>query len=107
MLGAATVPRMPGLKAEKSDAEAVIERLREHGLSHLRTRSRADLVTIESGPDHDRVPHARLRRVSVHLWILEVADHTERFEPTPIRATRDQVVDTLVNDFGWTVEPIN
>jgi hypothetical protein len=98
---------MPTFKAAKSDAEDVVDQLRQRGLRHLRARSRADLVTIESGPANNSVLHARLRRVSVHLWALEVANHAERFEPTPVRATLQRVIDTLVSEFGWILEPVN
>jgi hypothetical protein len=95
-------------KAESWDADAILERLHaQAGLDHLRVRHRADLVTIESGPEGDPVLHARLRRVAVSLWTLEMATHNGRWEKTPYRATRDKIVDTLMQDFGWVLEPID
>jgi len=98
---------MPKFQAEKPDATQVERFLRERGLRHLRARHRADLVTIESGPRKDPWPHARLRRVGVHLWQLEMATHTGRWEPTPLRGQREQLLTMLVDQFGWTLQPID
>ncbi len=75
------------------------------GLGHLRVRARGDLLTIESGPEQDPTPHARLRQDTVHLWRLEMATHSGRWEPTPFRDTATNLVATLVEQFGWTLAP--
>jgi hypothetical protein len=97
---------MAKLAAQPHDADAIHEYLRQTpGLNHLRTRRRGDLVVIESGPPDDPLPHARLRRVAVHQWRLEMATHTGRWESTPFQGQRDEVVQLLVEDFGWTLAP--
>ena len=99
--------RTAKFRAESVHARDVEEYLcAQHGLTHLHARHRADLITIESGPEGDRLPHARLRRVGVHLWELEMATHTGRWQPTPLRATLDELLGMLVQDFGWTLQPI-
>ncbi len=97
---------MPKHQAEKSDAAQVERFLRDRGLRHLRARHRGDLVTIESGPAKDPWPHARLRRVGVHVWQLEMATHTGRWEPTPLRGLQEQLLSMLVDKFGWTLQSI-
>ena len=97
---------MPKHQASRADATGVTAFLRTRGLGHLRARHRADLVTIESGPVKDPWPHARLRRVGVHLWQLEIATHTGRWEPTPLRGLREQLLTMLIDQFGWTLQPI-
>ena len=88
------------------DAEAVATYLcDEVGLTHLRTRRRADLLVIESGPKDNPWPRARLRRVGVHRWRLEMATHGGRWETTPFLAQRDELVMLLVESFGWTLAP--
>ena len=94
--------------AEQHDAEEVETYLHEAaGLAHLRTRRRGDLVVIESGPDDDPWPRARLRRVGVHQWRLEMATHTGRWQTTPFQAQRDELVRLLVENFGWTLAPVD
>jgi len=97
---------MPKHQASRSDATEVATFLRDRGLRHLRARHRADLVTIESGPAKDPWPRARLRRVGVDLWQLEMATHTGRWQPTPLRGVRKQLLTMLVDQFGWTLAPI-
>ena len=97
---------MPKHQASTSDAAAVTDFLHGCGLPHLRARHRGDLVTIESGPAKDPWPHARLRRVGVHVWQLEMATHTGRWEPTPLRGLQEQLLSMLVDKFGWTLQSI-
>jgi hypothetical protein len=97
---------MPKHQARSSDAAEVTTFLRGRGLRHLRARHRADLVTIESGLAKDPWPHARLRRVGVHVWQLEMATHTGRWQPTPLRGPQDRLLAMLVDQFGWTLQPI-
>ncbi len=93
--------------AQPEDVAAVERYLhKEAGLDHLRARSRADLVVIESGPADDPVPHARLRRAGAGTWRLEMATHTGRWEKTPIDGQLNEVRETLVQDFGWELTPI-
>jgi len=99
------VPRP--LHADEDDAVLVREFLAEHeGLDHLRVRRRADLVTLESGPEDDPVHHARLRRLSVHYWTLECATHTGRWEKTGFRGPMKDILHTLVSTIPWVLTPI-
>jgi hypothetical protein len=75
----------------------------QHGLTHLHLRHRADLLTIESGPPHDRVPHVRLRRTGPEQWQLEMATHTGRWQSTPMENSLDELLSMLVRDFGWVL----
>ncbi len=72
-------------------------------LAHLRVRRRAALLTLESGDPRDPLPHARLRSVAANVWQLEMANHMGRWQPTPFHGPRDEIVETLVGNFGWTL----
>lgn len=98
--------RSSRLAAEEHHRETVANTLRDQGMSHLRVRRRAALLTLESGPEHDRIPHARLRRVGVHQWQLEMATHTGRWQATPMCAGLEDVLEMLIYGFGWTLQPI-
>ena len=98
--------RTSRLRAESGHTRAVADYLHEHGLTHLHVRQRAALITIESGPTGEQVPHARLRRIGANRWQLEMATHTARWQPTPIQASLEEVLTILVHDFGWTLQPI-
>ena len=99
---------MAKFKAEAFNAEYAQKLLNiVHGLGHLRARARADTITIESGDADDAVPHARARRVGVNLWVLEIADHRGRWEPTEVRTNLDTAITVLAEDFGWVLTPID
>lgn len=100
-----TNPRSAASGAD-DDVRAVEQLLRRRPeLAHIRVRHRGALITLESGPPDDPVPHARLRRVATKLWQLEMATHTGRWQPTPLCAPRDQLLEALVADFGWVLTP--
>ena len=96
---------MPKLPAGPEDANSVSRQLAGYGLTHLRARKYGQLVILESGPEDDPTPHARLRRDTVHLWTLEMATHTGRWEKTGFRDLRNKLVDLLVTTFPWMVAP--
>lgn len=75
------------------------------GLEHLRVRRRADLLVVESGPDAAPIPHARLRRIAVHLWTLECATDTGRWEKTGFRNRLEPLLDILTSTLPWILAP--
>ena len=98
---------MPKFRAEDSDATAARRFLRERGgLTHIRARCRADLLTLESGRPGDPIPHARLRREGVHLWRLEMPTSSGRWDKTQHRAQLGQVLQILAEDYPWMLAPI-
>ncbi len=95
---------MPRFRAELYDAasaEAVLAQYPD--LSHLRVRRRGDLLTLESGSAEDPRRHARLRRVIVHLWLLEMPAASGRWDPTPFRDQLKALLDMLIQSFPWTL----
>jgi hypothetical protein len=97
---------MPKHLAQESDARLVRAAFRRPGLRHLRVRRRSDLVTVESGPDQDPIRHARFRRDTVHLWVLEIATHTGRWEKTPYRDLLPKLTELVIDAFPWTLSRV-
>ncbi|WP_437573530.1 hypothetical protein [Sorangium sp. So ce887] len=92
--------------AAPEHAAAVRSYLAAQGLSHLRARKHGQMVIMESGPEADPIAHARLRRDTVHLWTLEIATHTGRWEKTGFRGLWQDLLKLLMTDFPWTLAPI-
>ena len=92
--------------AESWDASDLRSYLHAQGHTHLKVRRYGELLVIESGPDDDPIKHARLRRATVHLWTLEMATHTGKWQPTGFRGSLDEIKESLVQDFGWVLTPI-
>jgi hypothetical protein len=96
--------RSPTLSATDDDVrgvEAILHRFPE--LAHLRVRRRAAVVTLESGDPDRPISHARLRRQTAKLWQLEMANHMGRWQPTPFCGSRDELVEVVIGNFGWTL----
>lgn len=93
--------------AESHHVTHVQDLLHERGATHLRARKYGKSVIVESGPVGDPVKHVRLRRDTVHLWCLDIAGHTGRWERTPFRSALDELVSTVANDFPWTIAPVD
>lgn len=92
--------------AEEYQAEDLQKFLREQGHEHLRVRKYGVQLIIESGPKKDAIKHARFRRDTVHLWILDMASHTGKWQSTGMRGLLDDLRQMLVDDFGWVLTPI-
>ena len=81
--------------------------LRERPMTrHVRVRKRADTLVLESGPADDPFPHARLRRVAVHLWTLEMPSG-KRWQPSGDRGQKEMLLDLLVQQYGWMLTPVD
>jgi hypothetical protein len=97
---------MSRFQAQTSDVLTVEAFLALHpDLSHLRVRRRGDLLTLESGPPAAPRPHARLRRVTVHLWYLEMPASSNRWNLTPFRDQLKALLEMLAERFPWTLAP--
>jgi hypothetical protein len=94
---------MPARPVENYHCTEVEEFLHGHGFDHLRARKYGSTVIVESGPKGDAIKHVRLRRDTVHLWLLDVADHRGKWEPTPMRAPLDDLLADLVGSFPWAL----
>lgn len=97
---------MPKHTADELQRFSLHDLLTRKGLTHLRVRRSGVLLTVESGPEDDPERHVRFRRHGAHIWTLEVANHAGRWEPTPFRGQIEHLVDVVIADFPWMVEPI-
>ena len=89
--------------AEPDHADRVLSLLHDRGVEHVRARKYGAAVIVESGPDGEPVKHFRLRRDTVHLWSLDMADHRGCWERTPFREGLDDLVSMVVEQFPWTL----
>lgn len=92
--------------AEPHHAERVEKLLHDAGAKHARARKYGTSVIVESGPARDPVKHFRIRRDTVHLWCLDMANHRGQWERTPFRQNLDELVLMVIETFPWTLTPI-
>jgi hypothetical protein len=96
---------MPKLVADIIDLWGTQDFLTRSRLEHLRVRKHADLLILESGPEDDPFPRARLRRVSKQYWTLEMPTPAGKWQKTPLRGLRKDVLAMLLESFPWTLQP--
>jgi hypothetical protein len=97
---------MPKFKAEESNAADVLALFaKRKGLKHLRVRRHVDTLVIESDDVDDPFQHARLRRVSAHLWRLEMPAG-RRWDVLPEKGELAAIVNDLVTLYPWTLHPV-
>ena len=86
----------------------LLDHFAEHdALGHLRARRRGRVVTVESGPEGDTVPHVRFRRDTVHLWFLEMPTRGGRWDRTPYRDQIENLMVLVEKQFSWTLTPLH
>ncbi|MGH7240615.1 MAG: hypothetical protein ACREHG_11255 [Candidatus Saccharimonadales bacterium] len=93
------------LKAEisKGTVEHILKGQEE--LSHLKVRTRGDLLIIESVDTYGNVcPHARFKKRSVHVWDLQMPTR-KGWEPIFIEGTATELTNLLIEKFPWALAP--
>jgi hypothetical protein len=94
---------MPKYTAETYHPEHVENLLHERGFQHLRARKHGAAVVVESGPAKDAVKHFRVRRDTVHYWVLDIANHQGRWQRTPFRGLLDEMITLVPETFPWVL----
>ncbi len=94
-------------KAEPHDAVRVQAALHAAGATHLRARKHGTAIIVESGHGRNHVKHFRVRRDTVHLWCLDMAHYSGRWERTPFRDHLDELILMVLEQFPWTLTPID
>lgn len=91
---------------DEHHAEEVRQHLAQYeGLEHVRARRRSDLLTLESGPKDNVIPHTRLRRVGVHKWQIEMPLRGGGWDATGLRGPLVEALDLVVSEFPWMLAP--
>lgn len=97
---------MPTFSVEAHHCEEVERILHDAGADHLRARRRGDKLTIESGSTRGAVPHARLKRVAVHLWIIQMPAGRS-WQPTPFRGRLPEMLSILLEELSPWLAPVD
>jgi len=86
------------------DADSVQRFLHERGYTHLSARQYGSSVIVESGPKGRTFKRFRLVRDTVHLFFLDFATHSGKWERTPFRDQRDILLEMVTQQFPWVLE---
>jgi hypothetical protein len=86
-----------------SDASELRFVLDQRGLDSLQVTKRSPCLRVEAVDEVGAYPILRLRRSTVHLWVLEFPTSGNRWETTPYRDTMPNLLDRVVADFSWVI----
>ncbi len=78
-------------------------KLHSAGLNHLKTGVRGKNIVVYSEYNGSRENRCRFTFVSGQKYILGMADHNGKWETTPFEGTVDELLDMVMNQFGWTL----
>jgi hypothetical protein len=96
---------MTKIKLKAEPAKAAVEHflsLRSE-LSHIKVQVRGNALTLTSADEDGTVyPLARMKRMSVHMWYLEMPTRSG-WEPTFIEGTEEELMNVLVQQFPWAL----
>ncbi len=91
---------------EKSSSflnEKVLRILEEKGLNHLKVAVRASNIVIYSLHGKDKDNRCRFVKMAANTFVLHMADHRGKWEPTPFTGTPEELTELVIEKFGWVL----
>jgi len=86
----------------------VENKLQEKGLKHLKVAKRGvNIVIYSEDEDGGKENRCRLTYVKPRKYILNMANHTGKWEPTPFEGTLDELLEMVIEQFPWTLTDYN
>jgi hypothetical protein len=85
-----------------SDLESLL--LEYDGLEHIKVKKWGKSLTLHSVDQHGPQNHARFTSLGAGQWGLSLPRHTGRWEKTPFTGPIEELLDTLVQNFGFYLE---
>jgi hypothetical protein len=90
------------LQAARATAEQI---LHARGMAHLSVRVYGKHLTIYSGTPGDAEHRARLAQLTRDRYRLDMAGRGGRWESTPYTGALRELLDQLINQFGFVLAP--
>lgn len=81
-----------------------IEReLRAKGYNYLKATARGNHIVIYTEENGEKINRCRLTKLKGDTFILGMADHRGRWEPTPYEGNIKELVSMLTEQFPWVL----
>lgn len=71
--------------------------LQQRGLTHLHARKRGQALLLDSGPEEDPEPEARLTQLARGQWRLDLRHHSGKWEQTPFTGSLDELLEMALS----------
>ena len=90
----------PSLEQEKNYVES---KLLEKGLNHLKVTKRGINIVVYSETENGKENRCRFTYIKSGLFILNMAKHTGKWEPTPFEGRLAELLEMVIEQFPWTL----
>jgi hypothetical protein len=86
------------------DKQYVEDTLQKKGLTHLKVSRRgASIAVYSDDEDGGKDKRCRFTYVKTGLYILNMANSSGKWEPTPFEGTLREMLDMIIEQFPWTL----
>ena len=92
------------LEAEKQFVE---NKLLESELNHLKVTKRGVNIVVYSADESGKENRCRFTYIKPGVFILNMANHSGRWEPTPFEGTLEELLEMVIEQFPWTLTDYN
>lgn len=89
--------------SNNADSAKIDLLFKEKGITHLQVQGRGDHLVIYSQEEEEKFNRARLTRKSSNKFLLSMANHRGKWEPTPYTGSIDELVALLTEQFGFAI----
>jgi hypothetical protein len=83
--------------------EEIENGLHDAGLNHLKVTARGESIVIYSEYNEKKENRCRFTHLSDQTYLLGVANHNGKWEITPFEGAIDELLDIVINQFGWVL----
>jgi hypothetical protein len=90
-----------------SVSERVKEKLHKKRLTYLNVAVRGKNIVIYSEYEGRKENRCRFTQIGGGQYMLGMADHNNRWEDTPFEGTIDELMDMVLEQFGWVLSDYN
>lgn len=77
--------------------------LKDRGFYHLKVLARGNHLVIYSEYGEDKINRARLTHLGGNIYVLGMADHRGKWEPTPFTGSIQDLVEMLMTQFSFAL----
>ena len=85
------------------DKYYVESKLQEKNLTHLKVTKRGANIVVYSEDESGKTNRCRFTNIKSGLYILNMAKHTGKWEPTPFEGHLEELLEMVTEQFPWTL----
>ena len=81
----------------------VESKLQEKELYHLKVTKRGVNIVVYSEDENGKVNRCRFTYIKRGLFILNMANYSGKWEPTPFEGSLNELLEMVIEQFPWTL----